>query len=278
MKRFLKSAIRNDIVWSLTQQSLGRVSSVYQRMANARKPKPAVDHEYVARREALFADGVVLNGPFRGMKYPEQASAGSTLYPKLLGAYEHELHDVIEEIAQRNYSAVVDVGCAEGYYAVGLGMRIPSAQVFAFDVNERAKELCRNMAQANGVSVEVGDFCDQGVLRNLSLGARAIIVCDCEGYEKQLFDADLVQALQAHDFLIESHDRVDIEMTRNLTRMFSATHEVRTIESVDDILKAYTYEFDQLEGFTLAQRKELLGERRGSIMRWVYAVSKQAGE
>ena len=75
----------------------------------------------------LFCDGVVRHGPFAGLQYPELTAVGSALYPKLLGSYQREIQGWIEEICAAGYSEIVDVGFAEGYYAVGLARRLPRA-------------------------------------------------------------------------------------------------------------------------------------------------------
>src|ERR1700751_5228426 len=66
----------------------------------------------------------ILEGPFEGMKYPYDVVLSSCV-PKLVGCYEEELHSVIEQIIRGRYSIVVNVGCAEGYYAVGLALKMP---------------------------------------------------------------------------------------------------------------------------------------------------------
>ncbi|WP_299504968.1 hypothetical protein [Cypionkella sp.] len=65
----------------------------------------------------------VLSGPFRGMDYPVRASEGSRA-ARLMGSYESSLAPVIEEIVTKAYPVIIDVGSAEGYYAVGLARRV----------------------------------------------------------------------------------------------------------------------------------------------------------
>src|SRR5947209_10340484 len=62
----------------------------------------------------------VQDGPFKEMKLAESTSwgDGDTL-PKLLGCYEAELHPAVNEALGKDYAAVINVGCAEGYYAIG---------------------------------------------------------------------------------------------------------------------------------------------------------------
>ncbi len=66
----------------------------------------------------------VLDGPFKGMAYPVRAAEGARA-ARVLGAYEAGLEPVIETIIRRAYATVIDIGCAEGYYAVGLARRMP---------------------------------------------------------------------------------------------------------------------------------------------------------
>ena len=89
--------------------------------------------------------------------------------PKLVGSYEAELHGVIEQIVATDYQVVVDVGCAEGYYANGLARRLPSARVYAFDTDPEARHLCEAMAALNGVEkrVIVGGKCEPDDLNAL---------------------------------------------------------------------------------------------------------------
>src|ERR1700749_2885028 len=61
----------------------------------------------------------VKHGPFTGMVYPTKATRNRHVIPKLLGTYEQELHGTIETIKGRKYDVVIDIGGAEGYYAVG---------------------------------------------------------------------------------------------------------------------------------------------------------------
>lgn len=52
-------------------------------------------------------------------------------------------------------TSLVDVGCGYGPIAITLALRAPDAVVWAVDVNERARALCRSNAAANGVGERV---------------------------------------------------------------------------------------------------------------------------
>ena len=53
------------------------------------------------------------------------------------------------------HGTLVDLGCGYGPIAMALAHRSPDATIWAVDVNERARELCRANAVANGVAERV---------------------------------------------------------------------------------------------------------------------------
>src|SRR6478672_5253661 len=91
---------------------------------------------------------VVLTGPFKGMRYIDETVWGS-ITPKWVGTYELELADIIETIVRHGYTRVLNIGCAEGYYAIGLALRDPSVNVFAFDTDPLSRMQARRLARLN---------------------------------------------------------------------------------------------------------------------------------
>ncbi len=228
--------------------------------------------------QQLFSDRVVRHGPFEGLCYPEFASVGSALYPKLLGSYESEIHDWIETVCTAGYSEILDVGCAEGYYAVGLARRLAEAVVYAYDIDPEARRLCSSMAEANRVHDRVhvrGAFAGNDIAQ-IPLRHRGLVVCDCEGGEMSIFTEDTVKLFAGWDLLIETHDFIDISFSTRLAQLFSATHNLTVAESMDDIQKAKTYRYPELTDLDLPTRRSILGEYRPTIMEWFFLTSKQS--
>lgn len=171
-------------------------------------------------------DWRVSSGPFAGMRY-HNVACGSRLIPKLLGSYEMELHPWIDALAARAFKTIIDVGCAEGYYAVGLALRVPGAEVHAYDICPDARRACAQLAELNDVSrrIHVGQACTPRTLADLPL-EDALIVCDCEGYEGTLLDLAVAPGLRRATMLIELHE-VIVPGTTDLLRVrFQPTHVV----------------------------------------------------
>lgn len=215
---------------------------------------------------------VVQSGPFAGMTYVSK-SICSSLVPKLLGSYEAELHGVLEQIFKKNYETIIDVGCAEGYYAVGLALRLPKAQVHAFDIDSRARELCATLAEANDVAdrVLVEGECNHEQLNRLILTS-TLIVCDCEGCELHLLDPDLVPGLKTSDLVVELHDMVDPRITTTILSRFAATHEITLVDTVERDPSV----FPLLKNFSPLTQRAAVAEFRGESMQWAYMRAKVA--
>ena len=177
----------------------------------------------------------VMSGPFAGTRYP--ASAFYSAYiPKLLGIYERELAGAVEAACAKAPSLVVDIGAAEGYYAAGLARRLPAARVVAFEMQPDGRAALAETLALNDLTdrVEVRGRCQPADLNQTLAGAaRALVICDVEGYEKTLLNPDAVPALRGADILVELHEFVVRDVGAELEKRFRGTHRVKVIQQED---------------------------------------------
>lgn len=177
--------------------------------------------------------GIVQGGPFRGMRLLHKSSWGAgELSPKLLGCYEAELIPYIIEAVAKKILRVINVGCAEGYYAIGLARRIPHCSVIAYDMSPTAQAVCMANAKFNGLSqrIDVRGKCTTTSLSDdLADGTPTFMVMDCEGAEMLLLDPTLVP-LDRCDILVECHDLFNAAITPTLFERFSGSHTIERIE------------------------------------------------
>ncbi len=279
IKTFIGRTANHPIAWPI-YKACGWLSTRFGRIyGHARFARENTEQDELLTRTIaeLFPDLTVANGLFKGLRYPASRSFGSAFLPKLLGSYESELHPYLKEMLSNNYTAIVDIGCAEGYYAVGLGRRLGSVQVYAFDTDLRARQACAAMATFNGVGdrIHIGGFCDEKILKTIPLGSKALVISDCEGYEDALFNADLAQILARHDVIVETHDFINIDISSNVRSVFAKTHHVQSVKSVDDIGRALTYKYAELEKYSTNERRLILSERRPATMEWLIMTPKE---
>jgi SAM-dependent methyltransferase len=205
-------------------------------------------------------------GPFRGMSYSVEASEGGRA-PRLLGAYEASLHAVIETVIARAYPQIIDIGCAEGFYAVGLARRMPASIVFARDTDPRARDLCRTLAEANGVEdrLKIGAEVTHAEFALCEV-ARTFIICDIEGAEGALLDPIQAPGLAQADILVEVHEGMHPGLLSALTERFAPTHRVTRIDRAlrPDLLPAWSESLSDLD------RLLLVWEWRVSPTPWLW--------
>jgi len=96
----------------------------------------------------------VLQGPLAGMEFIERSAEGCHI-AKLLGCYEQPLQPYIHEALSGHYTKIINIGCAEGYYAVGFARAVPGLISLAFDTDVNAQNSCKQLAEKNGVSDRV---------------------------------------------------------------------------------------------------------------------------
>ncbi|MGO4386450.1 hypothetical protein AB4Y85_02840 [Microvirga sp. 2YAF29] len=176
---------------------------------------------------------VVQKGPFAGMTYLAQPSEGGVT-AKLMGTYEACLQPFFESLPEQGYDAVLNVGCAEGYYAIGCARLLPGTPVLAWDIDPRARQMCAELSRLNAVEGQIdlretftpGDL--QGVRAELKSHfghePRALLVIDCEGAEFELLDP--IQADYSWlDMVVEVHPGRERTLPM-LTERFRDTHEI----------------------------------------------------
>ncbi len=189
-----------------------------------------VMRSYALVRQYIERHGnTVYTGPLEGLILPDGVVT-PFLLSRYIGSYEHELHGAIREAAERGYDAVINIGCAEGYYAVGLARRLKT-QVFAYDILPDARLKCAALAAANGVAdqVSVGELFQIGDFAAFA-GRRTLLFCDIEGAEFSLLDPLQAPALRDMDVIVELHEKLPERDPDALCARFADTHDIVRID------------------------------------------------
>jgi hypothetical protein len=167
----------------------------------------------------------VLSGPFEGMQLATgvwKEPAG----PMLLGTYEKVLHPWFERVIASRPKRVIDVGSKIGYYVAGLARLLPMAEIIAFDADPWAMRETSEAARLNDVAISVRGLCNPVILARLAR-PDAFILCDCEGYEAELF-RDSTPYLRS-TLLIETHEHAVVGVESQLLESFRSTHHVERV-------------------------------------------------
>jgi hypothetical protein len=223
----------------------------------------------LARLESIVINttgNVVSGGPFFGLRLPHENFWGQHA-SKLLGLYEQELHETLESVIASQPDSVTNVGCAEGYYALGLSLRLPNCPTYAFDRDERAQTICKSGVELNSLTAHtfVNGCCTHANLVALVQSSeKPFLLIDCEGCERELLLGSDYPFKHAR-ILVECHDFLDRDITRDIVAKFSKSHIVTTIKQAG----RNPHAVPALTGWAEDDMWRIVSELRPETMHWL---------
>ncbi|MER8855365.1 50S ribosomal protein L11 methyltransferase [Mesorhizobium australicum] len=238
-------------------------------------PRPAHLLEMVFRNTNM----TVQSGPFQGMRLARRAMwADGDLCAKLFGTYESELHSIITLLTGQLYDAIVDIGCADGFYAVGFAKLFAGTPVYAFDYDETAQRITAENAIGNslGTRIQVGGLLSAEQLIEIASNyGRLLVFTDIEGSEKQLLGNGVVaNALSSSDLIIETHDFRDRTITPAIWEKYSETHKIEVIHHAGRDPHAIPF----LSNMSEINRWKAVCEYRENNQHWLFCRSRNPSD
>jgi hypothetical protein len=176
----------------------------------------------------------VIDGPCAGLRYPANRLPDiDAPIAKIVGRYERQLHEPLARAIHAGRDPFIDVGCAEGYYAVGLALRRRELTIHAYDHARSARSLCADLAAVNGCSeqLQLHVHCDARQLRRLPL-EHALVLADVEGAEFALFSEDTISLLGGAVVIIELHRPPDDPAVAALLARFLPSHSAERLRGI----------------------------------------------
>lgn len=272
VKKRIKVRIQSGFFWQITKGIFRLIDHIHWYKQEVLSDFRRKTDQYFS--EKIFEEAKVKEGIFKGMKYDKLQSFGSSLYPKLIGTYELEIQNVLEKIINIDKpKTIIDIGCAEGYYAVGMALRLPDSKVYAFDIDDEARELCLKMAELNGVegNVVIAEEYTDIFLDKFSELNSSLVICDCEGCEASLFNLDNIHKYSNCILIIELHEFIKEGITKEMRDLFSPSHKTILVEGEKRLTKQLRLPNLKLNAF---QKEYLMDEMRPCKMDWLYCIPK----
>lgn len=171
----------------------------------------------------------ILAGPFKGTKFklfrePTQFAENTTLIQKISGLYEQEILDYIQV---SHFDNLIDLGTGDGYYGIGMLAKGYTRRVFFYESDDYRKSLIAINASINGIQsnkIFIRQFADPSlILSDLhsdskNASQKTLIICDLEGFEKELFTESFLKELQQEKAIIL------MEYHPNLIKKYNSDH------------------------------------------------------
>ena len=217
--------------------------------------KNAVDVDFQKRKTLLKlgtrlysnSGGKVFGGIFAAMKLP--AIDAVLKRPNIIvGSYESDIQNALLEAILWEPDSIINIGSAEGYFAVGLAMLShDTIPVYAFEMEERHWYDCAEMAKINQIHsiVQKGE-CSIRSLNETPI-QKPFVFIDCEGGEMELLNPVKASVLKNAFIICELHDFVIPKITGELISRFKNSHSIQIIYESAKQVKDYRI-LDCLEG------------------------------
>ena len=225
----------------------------------------------LARRIVGQDPAVVRTGCFAGMAYPPGRLPDiDAAVAKLVGTYELEIAWVFERAIAQRVSTFIDIGCADGYYAVGMAHASPGTASYAYDLASSARRLTAETAVASRVQerVQIGSRFTLDALGAVQPDG-ALLLCDIEGAELELFGSREAAALANTIVVIEVHEDDHPGAGSRLREVFADTHGALTV-----LQKPRVHVPDGLAPWSPVDRSRALAEFRGPKLHWLVLEPK----
>lgn len=233
----------------------------------------------VSRYLRNLHDNTVAYGPFKGLILPSSSSwGGHDIAAKILGSYESAVVERISNYAHHD-GLLVDIGAADGYFAVGAMKAKLYAQCICFELSEKSRGVLANTAEQNGVSDNIhiyGKASEEAILKRIPAENQGVVLCDIEGAEFELLTSGVLQHLQKMRIIVELHDFMvenGAQLRANLIERASQFYEHEIIESDIPHLSKY----QELKKFDDNHRLLAFSEGRDIAMEWLVLHPRERG-
>lgn len=219
----------------------------------------------------FFSRKRIASGIFSGMRF--------VMHPphlaKILGTYEMELTPLLRRLSQEPFRLLINIGAAEGYYAVGMKRFLwPKAESVAFETEACLRQVLANTATANHTPVTLHGCCNFesfAPYRHRMKAEPTLIFIDVEGYEKAFLDPNHIPELEHAHILVEVHDLYVPDCSETLRHRFAKTHQLEVIHGIPRSLKDFPFHFPAIASLGLASSLlHTMNEGRPCLMHWFY--------
>lgn len=228
-------------------------------------------HERVSDEVYALCNAEVKYGPFRNMKLSSKRWWGNRdRGSQCLGLYEKEILDEIE-LHVEGYDTFIDIGAADGYYAIGMLFSGKAQHAICFESSDLGQSTILENWKLNGSPGSLKCFGEATAASLAKLLPRdlvdSLVLIDIEGAEFALLSDAVLALLCKSNVIIEIHNWVD-----NFTEEYSALlTRLQKRFQITPIARAErpTFHLDELRDFTDDNRLLLTSESRPCVMRFL---------
>ena len=228
----------------------------------------------LSNKVSKIFNNTVQEGPFKGMIISEDQFWGpGDKASKILGLYEKEIQDLINQIQEKNnFPTFIDIGGADGFFAVGSVKNNLFKNCEVFEISKRGRQSIEESAIKNNVAdlISIKSEANEKTLSSIENINNSVILCDIEGGEYDLFSENLIKNMHPSNVIIEIHKNPDISLNE-FEDKFKNLFSINKITQGPRSLKG----FGELKNFNDNNRSLLASEGRSYIQEWWHLSPKK---
>ena len=213
----------------------------------------------------------VAYGPFKGMSLPKKVWWGDDRISQTLGIYEEHVLSQLIDKSQQGATKFIDVGAADGYFAIGLIYSKIYQKCIAFEISKEGQKRILENAKRNHCedSIKIyGEANLESLAAALSGPEISTVLIDIEGGEYDLLNEEALELLSDSFIICElHHNAFDNGLARERDLLQRASRYFNT-----SLIKRETYNpnaFPELDHLSDAHRLMAVSEGRSKNTRWL---------
>jgi len=266
--RFFSTLKKDGFSWTISRILLRALKqpNEIQRAKNKVLNKLILEHGYQ-----------VAYGTFKGMKLSKNIYwAKDDLITHILGVYEEHILKKLIEFSKKGNYPFIDIGAADGYFAIGMAFSETFKKIYAFEIEEGGRNSLNKNIENN--------FCKDKVVIDIEANFEtlqeiinknksAVILIDIEGSEFDLLDDKLLKLLSNCYIVCELHPALSVN---GLEKQNMLINNAKAFFDVS-IIQRESYcpnKFSELNEFTDEERLIAFGEGRENNMNWLILEPK----
>lgn len=224
---------------------------------------------------SLACDYTVQYGPFAGMQLaPESWWSAADRGSMILGMYEQEVLKALSD-HHDGRSILVDVGAADGYYAIGCLKAGWVQHAYCFELSEHGRTAIARNAELNGCAAQITILgkARPGFMAQLEHEfnvdpKQVLMIMDIEGGEADLLTTSALQSLSGAVSIVELHEQQIAPdfISRFESSAAKAGLAITYVRTQDRNPSAYP----ELASWSDDDRWMICSEGRTQLMRWAF--------
>jgi len=263
LSRFVNNIKRDGIIWS--------ISRIFLKIFNEQNENERKKNKVLNYLITIYNYSVA-HGIFKGMRLNKNIYwSRNDLITHILGVYEKHVLDQLIKFSKLDNSVFIDIGAADGYFAVGSAYSGLFKKVYAFEIQKEGREILSENAKVNKCekNIIINPEANFKRLKNIvDEHKRAVVLIDIEGDEFSLLNDEILKLLSNCNIIVELHPS---SVKNGYQKEKDLINSAKYLFNVS-IIKRESYNpnfFKELDNFTDDERLVAFSEGRENNMCWL---------